>query len=514
MIANLPLLLANGNPTALSKITAAELEKFITFMVTCSWGHDTVKDIRQPPWWPKDVAFTYPFVRPYDVPADWEARLKNLVRKCYDYHKSTFLLVFSAQLSRYPRKRLRYVDNRDHTTSLYYRPNDRLLVTFRNENLFYDKHAPKELDIPQLKSADIYLCDNCDSHFDNLDVLRAHERLCNNEILPTSTCSGGMPEFLSALKLHPVGQKIDNVHIKVNVNESRSRNGRSTSNIDRGPPYPFSSLAYLRNVKSNTQRDMTYSRERIERYCCGPAVISKNVGSKSRTQQYPIRYRRPIDYWQRKHIFPNQRNKKILDLNGQLLLLKCKPVRVDVERMSMRKINEYIENLKREAEARYARDEDIIFVDRLECETADVEMRTTDPLKRPDGDCEVIDLCSDDEGPAANENCDPRAAVTSVASVARVTSVTGVTGVTGVAGVACVMRGGAVLRRTAATPLATAQPAQPCGARQRPLPPAVLHPRPHQHQHQHQHQHPHPPRPHPVILIAHTLTNLQTISLD
>ncbi|XP_052753520.1 uncharacterized protein LOC113515410 [Galleria mellonella] len=510
MIANLPLLFANGNPTALTKITAKELEKFITFMVTCSWGHDTAKDIRQPPWWPKDVKFAYPFVRPYEVPRDWEARLKNLVKRCYDYHKSAFLLVFSAQLSRYPRKRLRYVDNRDHTTSLYYRPSGRLLVTFRNENIFYDKHAPIELDKPQLQSTDIYLCDNCDSHFDNLDLLRAHERLCNNEVISSSSCNGGMSEFLSALKLQPVGQSVEDVHIKANVNDSRPRNGRSTSHIDRGPPYPFSSLAYMRNVKSNSQRDLTYSRDRIERYCCTSTTISKNVGSKGKSHHYPIRYRRPIDYWQRKYIFPNQRNKKILDLKAQLLLLKCRPVTVRIERMSKKEINEYIENLKREAEARYAQDKDIIFVDRLECDqSTDIDMKSMDPLKRSDGDYEVIDLCSDDESSVVNENCDPRAVAPSVAGVAGVASVTTVTGVTsvarvaGLAGVACVMRGGAVLRRTAATPLATAQPAAPCGARQRPLPAAVLQP------------HPAPrPHPHPVILIAHTLNNLQTISLD
>lgn len=469
MIANLPLLFANGNPTALSKITADELEKFITFMVTCSWGHDTAKDIRQPPWWPRDVAFSHPFVRPLEVPADWEARLKNLVKKCYDFHKSTFLLVFSAQLARYPRNRLRYVDNRDHTTSLYYRPSGRLLVTFRNENIFYDRCAPPDIEEPQVKPADIYLCDSCDSHFDNLEVLRAHERLCNNEELPSSSCSGGLSEFLSALKLQSIHGEAEDSANKNKLNEGRSRNVRSAANIDRGPPYPFSSLAYMKNAKSSVQRDTSYSRERIERYCCTPLSISKTLASKSKNQQFPIRYRRPIDYWHRKHTFPNQRKKKILDLKGQLLLLKCRPVSVDIEAMSMKKVEEYIENLRNEAEKQRAeeKDKDIIFVD---CEQPMFgETRSSDPLKRVDVDCEVIDLCSDDESPIVNENCDPRA------------------------GVACVMRGGAVLRRTAATPLLL--PAEPCGARQRPLPAAVL-------------------QPHPVILIAHTLNNLQTISLD
>lgn len=472
MIANLPLLFANGNPTALSKISAGELEKFITFMVTCSWGHDTAKDIRQPPWWPHDVAFSHPFARPPDVPKDWDMRLKNVVKKCYEFHKSAFLLVFSAHLARYPRNRLRYVDNRDHTTSLYYRPNGRLLVTFRNENIYYDRGAHKDVDEPLVKAADIYLCDNCDSHFDNLDLLKAHERLCNSEEEQTSTCSTALQDLLSALRLQRVGEEREEpVPLPYDDGDTKPKNARNASNIDRGPPYPFSSLAYMKNAKAPVQRDMTYVRERIERFCCTSTPLSKNVVSKSKNHQFPVRYRRPIDYWHRKHVFPSQRKKRILDLKAQLLLLKCRPLKVRVERMSLDKIFEYIDNLKKESEHKVliqTEEKDIIFVDNVDCEQPnEEEMKYTDPLKKVE-ECEVIDLCSDDETPSVNENCDPRGAVT------------------------CVMRGGAVLRRTVPpSPLG----AQPCSVRQRPLPPAVL-------------------QPHPVILIAHTLNNLQTISID
>lgn len=476
MIANLPLLFAKGNPTALSKISVRELEKFITFMVTCSWGHDTAKDILQPPWWPKDVQFSHPFVRPVEIPKDWELRLKNLVKKCYEYHKSAFLLVFSAQLARYPRNRLRYVDNKDHTTSLYYRPNSRLLVTFRNENLYYDKVISKRNSVEEIpqRPTDIYLCDNCDSHFDDLDLLKAHERLCVNTDLANVEPSGGLPEFLSALKLLPSGVNPGESSSVNNENDLRPRNLRPAATVDRGPPYPFSSLAYMRNIKSTVQRDTTYSRERIERYCCttNPCTSSKQYNYKGKNQQFPIRYRRPIEYWQRKHVFPNQRNKIILDIKAQLLFLKCRPITVKVERMSLKHIEQYIANLRKETEKKQQClvDKDIVFVEGLECDQpAEVEMKMLDPLTRVDNDCEVIDLCSDDETPSGNENCDPRAGVT------------------------CVMRGGAVLRRTAATPQAL--PAEPCGARQRSLAAAIL-------------------QPHPVILIAHTLNNLQTISLD
>ncbi|XP_047510223.1 uncharacterized protein LOC125053068 [Pieris napi] len=457
MIANLPLLFANGNPTDLSKITSADLEKFITFMVTCSWGHDTAKDIRQPPWWPRNVPFSHPFVKPWKVPHDWLSRLKNLVKRCYEYHDSSFLLGFSAHLARYPRNILTYVDNNDHTTSLYHAPSGRLLVTFRNENVLYDKPA------------DIYLCDTCDSHFDNVEVLKAHERLCNNKNFKSGSCTGTLEEFLSALKLKPAQEDTQN-NDKTPENcllGTKPRHSRSTANVERGHPYPFSSLAYMKNAKINVNRDTSYSRERTERYCC-TSTISKNVASKGRNQTFPVRYKRPIDYWHRKHVFPNQRYKKILDLKGQLLLFNCRPITVNIERMGLEKIQEYIDNLKQEALNKQCEDKDVVFVEPV-VEPMHVDVKGSDPLNKAGNECEVIDLCSDDEESSVNENCDPRAGTT------------------------CVIRGGAVLRRTAATP--NAIPAEPCGAREKPISSLIL-------------------QPHPVILITHSLNNLQTIAID
>lgn len=487
MIANLPLLFAGGNPVALTKCTGSQLERFITFMVTCSWGHDTAGDIVRPEWWPGNVPYSHPFVRPAVVALDWEERLRSLVRKCYTFHNSSFLLVFSAQLARYPRRRLHYVDNLDATTSLYLKPSGRLLVTFRNQNMYYDRDTlddtiliddeneiviedlELETDIPA-KSANIYLCDNCDSHFDNVDTLSMHERLCNTGDSAAGCCNGGLPDFLSALKLQPINSNSTNPD-KNHTKDNKSKSSRSAANPDRGPLYPFSSLAYMKHIKNHIQRDTSYIRERVERYCC-TTLPSKIVVNKMKNQQFPVRYRRPIDYWHRNHVFPEQRKKKILSIKGQLLHLKCKRITVDVERMSLTSMQEYINKLKEEAEIKQKtmQEKDIIFVD-MSCASADVESKHADPLK-PNSECEVIDLCSDDEGSAkVDENCDPRCGVT------------------------CVMRGGAVLRRTAATPQAERLPAEPCGARQRPLSSAVL-------------------QPHPVLLITRTLNTLQTISLE
>lgn len=329
-----------------------------------------------------------------------------------------------------------------------------------------------DTDIP-VKTANIYLCDNCDSHFDNVETLNVHERLCNNDI-PAGSCNGGFPDFLSALKLLPVADiKKAPSGSGCSGGDSKTKSARTAANIDRGPPYPFSSLAYTKHIKNHIQRNTTYSRERVERYCCTSSLPSKIAVNKLKNQQFPVRYRRPLDYWHRKHVFPGQRNKKILDVNAQLFYLKCKRITVDVERMSLKSMQEYIDKLREEAEIKKKNKEnkDIIFVD-MGCPSSDGEYFA--PLKQLNGECEVIDLCSDDESSVneineVNENCDPRAGVT------------------------CVMRGGAVLRRTAATPQAL--PSEPCGARQRPLPNAIL-------------------KPHPVLLITRSLNNLKTIPLE
>lgn len=71
---NLPLLFANGYPTSLELITQSQLVKFIPFMVNCSVGRgnfqaddeegDAAAPAAVPVWWPEDLAFALPPVRP------------------------------------------------------------------------------------------------------------------------------------------------------------------------------------------------------------------------------------------------------------------------------------------------------------------------------------------------------------------------------------------------------------------------------------------------------------------
>lgn len=138
MVSNLPLLFAGGYPTSLEKITDTQLEKFIPFMVQCSLGdiQSPVLDSScEPEWWPEDVPFTIPLRKPPNCADGWLDKLKEIVAICYQFHKSVFLLRFCENLSAYQPESLRFINNYNSTTSLFDRVSNKLLVTFRNENM-------------------------------------------------------------------------------------------------------------------------------------------------------------------------------------------------------------------------------------------------------------------------------------------------------------------------------------------------------------------------------------------
>lgn len=142
MVSNLPLLFAAGYPTSLDKITEKQLEKFIPFMVQCSLGYlqlNPANEFTEPEWWPKDIKICKPFRKPDDFDGDWLVKLRELVVKCYSHHNSVFLLRFCYQLAKYEQASLRFINNHNSTTSLYYRTSNKLLVTFRNENMVSKK---------------------------------------------------------------------------------------------------------------------------------------------------------------------------------------------------------------------------------------------------------------------------------------------------------------------------------------------------------------------------------------
>lgn len=139
VVSNLPLLFAAGYPTSLEKITESQLEAFIPFMVQCSLGHVQIsKDFvcSEPEWWPEQVDFEIPMRRPAKYTGTtWLAKLKQIVAICYTFHKSVFLLRFCENLATHQPESLRFINNYNSTTSLFDRSTNKLLVTFRNENM-------------------------------------------------------------------------------------------------------------------------------------------------------------------------------------------------------------------------------------------------------------------------------------------------------------------------------------------------------------------------------------------
>ncbi|KFB53094.1 AGAP002153-PA-like protein [Anopheles sinensis] len=138
----MPLLFADGYPTALNKITEQQLEKFIPFMVQCSLGYiqiHSLDEFTEPEWWPKDVEFTKPFRRPKSFTGNWLQTMREIVVVCYSFHDCIYLLRYCNDLASYQPTSLRFINNYNSTTSLYERKSNKLLVTFRNENMLYDQ---------------------------------------------------------------------------------------------------------------------------------------------------------------------------------------------------------------------------------------------------------------------------------------------------------------------------------------------------------------------------------------
>ncbi|XP_035780234.1 uncharacterized protein LOC118460220 [Anopheles albimanus] len=205
MVSNMPLLFADGYPTSLDRISEAQLEKFIPFMVQCSLGHieinSTPTEYQQPPWWPKEVEFTRPFKRPKSFRGNWLQKMREIVVLCYSHNACVYLLRYCNDLALYQHTSLRFINNYNSTTSLYERSTNKLLVTFRNENMLYDREQitsrkcllPKQSSSLSLSeeaaleemvisaSFDIYLCDNCDAELYSYGAMVEHEKVCLSE---------------------------------------------------------------------------------------------------------------------------------------------------------------------------------------------------------------------------------------------------------------------------------------------------------------------------------------------
>uniref|UniRef100_A0A1I8QCZ2 Nuclear respiratory factor 1 NLS/DNA-binding dimerisation domain-containing protein n=1 Tax=Stomoxys calcitrans TaxID=35570 RepID=A0A1I8QCZ2_STOCA len=342
MISNLPLLFANGYPTSLEKISETQLEKFIPFMVQCSLGHINLQgqvECSEPEWWPEDLTFNIPLRKPKTFHGNWVGKLKEVVLICYEFHKSVFLLRFCNDLSSYEHASLRFINNYNSTTSLFDRRSNKLLVTFRNENMSYDQPQRLRKCLLQQKSKnghssvnslqqmvepapfDIYLCDNCDAELYSKEAILVHEKTCSVEddddvILcdtpepePEPQCTNTMEDneqrigFLLNFNLQCKsaknqsqniqktkeietacnGSPIDNLKVDsrfkiIDKKKRISRRTRAVHSVWRCPTIPLSSPAgqlLLRSTKTSITPE--YLSERLERIerFCQAPLLSK-----------------------------------------------------------------------------------------------------------------------------------------------------------------------------------------------------------------------------------------------
>ncbi|XP_070145215.1 uncharacterized protein ova isoform X1 [Drosophila kikkawai] len=338
MISNLPLLFANGYPTSLEKITEPQLENFIPFMVQCSLGHINLPkkvDCSEPEWWPENAPFEIPLKKPKAFVGNWMEKMKEIVVICYQFHKSLFLLRFCNDLAAYEHASLRFINNYNSTTSLYDRRNNKLLVTFRNENMSYDRQQKNRKCLLLQKNNnsslnensqhmmvepppfDIYLCDNCDAELYSKEAILEHENICcmeddvilcdSPEPSDNNKCEGKneddelrnafllnfalQSKFSDASCLSNEKQKTYSFSEEASTETSSrsrrlpSRRNRTVHSFSRCSFIPISSPAgqqLLKTTKQTISMDYISERqERLDRFCYTP-LISKSNASKQK----------------------------------------------------------------------------------------------------------------------------------------------------------------------------------------------------------------------------------------
>ncbi|KAL6418580.1 hypothetical protein ACFW04_011998 [Cataglyphis niger] len=392
MVSNLPLLFANGYPTSLEKITMVQLERFILFMVHCSLGHDTTKLINRPKWWPQDIKFSNPLTRPKKINDNWMANLKKLVFRCYTYHRSEYLLRFCSYLAQYPHEELEYVNNWDSTTSLYHKSTGKLLVTFRNENMYYDKkndsprrtllshnasssgygNKTKQQQTPMMVQPpcdDIYLCDNCDAEFIGLAKMKEHEKMCceqdhdgNGSRSSSPNLSAAEPEvqqdqFLEYFQLFSNKTEAksicaNNASVPDNSIRRTSRRVRSSFSFARYATIPFSSPAGImlaKKSKAMTEDTQQERLDRIERHVIAPVLNDscrpKWLDTEVDCDKWIVTHKQnrdklTNDYVHQYKFMNSFKSKPMLSIRSQLLYVTCRPIYVVLTRLSEKQIDE------------------------------------------------------------------------------------------------------------------------------------------------------------------------------
>lgn len=334
MNSKLPLLFVSGFPTTLELATQKQLQSFIPFMVACSFNHESVSEL--PEWWPENIPMINPETKPICDEEEWMEILKDLIRTCYKFHGCEYLLHFGGELMAHHRTNLRYINNFNGTTSLYVKGENKLLCTFRNENITYDKkvESPKKFLKPRIinvikilddddnddeifmtESIDIYICENCNVELESLTDLQNHEEVCggNAALNATNTAEDDARTMLfnyiqlsSIEEIDIVKPRIPKSPIKKLPLRPYSRNRREIKLL-RNIPFssPAGKIAHKRLGIGMDEETLTEKLSRIENSCSTSNInseIPKNGSIKSK--KYKVTYKKKPSKYERTYQFP------------------------------------------------------------------------------------------------------------------------------------------------------------------------------------------------------------------
>ncbi|XP_026473330.1 uncharacterized protein LOC113377286 [Ctenocephalides felis] len=337
MNSNLPLLFANGFPTSIENATVSQLQRFIPFLVKCSVGRDS-PSFTMPRWWPEAFPMITPDFEPVWEENDWLKFLRDLVISCYKFHDSEYLLHFCNNLTSHPRSTLRYINNFNGTTSLYVKGEGRLLCTFRNENITYDKkeedsrkclkpriiNAIKILDddnddeMVTTEAIDIFICENCNTELDCLSDLHTHELVCENKDIEVnvynSVTDRSNPNLLNYLKLHSINDA-EKPNIQVSSSPVKqplilTHRTRNRAEMKQLRDIPFSSPAgKVLHQKLKLGIDKATLNEKltkVEKSCPAPNIneeVPKYL-TNTKNKTFKVSYREKLKMHSRYYTFP------------------------------------------------------------------------------------------------------------------------------------------------------------------------------------------------------------------
>lgn len=261
---------------------------------------------------------------------------------------------------------------------------------------------------------DIYLCDNCDAELYSLNAYTEHEKVClansggedddddddvilidPDEVASTVNVQGDfLANFgligVNCLPLPSTGRRRVN-YMDILSPEKQLRRlpnrSRAAAALSKNPTIPVSSPCgqlLMKQAKNMMTREYMVERlDRLERFCGAPPVVTdypRFMQGKTRLPSANVTFRKPDgEYhyrnykWPRRQFSTKQRRDHFNFLNS-LMLKACKPVSVNVKRLSSTDIEIQKAKLKQAAQ-------------KISFEV---------PQRRPHV-VEFIDLCSSDE---------------------------------------------------------------------------------------------------------------------